>query len=261
MISKLNYCWRVLGTGFCFALFGLGGMILSLTILPLQRLIYRQTEVRQRKARKLVHYTFRFFVAVMDTLGVIGFHVHNRDAFKNLRGQLILANHPSLIDVVVLIASVPRADCVVKAHLFKNPFMRGVIQSTGYISNDDPEGLLVDCCRSLAAGNNLIIFPEGTRSDKGSLQKFKRGAANIALRCGLPSASVITSVLITMKPSTLTKGTPWYKVAPKKAHFSMHIAAEQPQPWQGHEHEPMSMQSRGLTKHLETYFHNQVANL
>ena len=95
----------------------------------------------------------------------------------------MLANHPSLIDVVVLISIIPNADCVVKAHLFKNPFLRGVVKNTGYISNADPEGLLVDCKKSLAAGNNLIIFPEGTRTKVGQAVKFQRGAANIALRC------------------------------------------------------------------------------
>ncbi|MEO2280012.1 lysophospholipid acyltransferase family protein [Pseudoalteromonas pernae] len=257
MASKLNYCWRVVATGFCFALFGVGGIILSTIVLPCQRLLSRDLETRQRKARHLVHNTFRFFVGVMNTLGVIGFHIENPNEFKKLKGQLILANHPSLIDVVVLIAAIPSADCVVKAHLFKNPFMRGVIKSTGYISNADPEGLLQDCCKSLGQGNNLIIFPEGTRSHQGRLQKFKRGAANIAIRC----ASPITSVLITMRPSTLTKGTPWYKVAPTKAHFSMAIAEEQPQPWDHNQQEPLSMQSRNLTKYLENYFQNQVANL
>ena len=257
MAKRLNYYWRIVATGFCFALFGLGGVVLSVLILPCQRLLYRDLGVRQRKARYLVHKAFRFFVSVMDTLGVIGFHVHNPAAFKQLQGQLILANHPSLIDVVVLIAVVPRADCVVKAHLFRNPFMRGVIKSTGYISNADPEGLLSDCNASLAQGNNLIIFPEGTRSDAGKLQRFKRGAANIALRC----ASPITSVLITMRPSTLTKGTPWYKVAATKAHFSMMIAPQQPVPWPHDSQEPLSMQTRELTKYLENYFKDQVANL
>ncbi|MFY8275210.1 lysophospholipid acyltransferase family protein [Pseudoalteromonas sp. SSDWG2] len=257
MVRRINYLWRILATGFCFALFGLGGIVLSLLVFPLQRLIIKNPEFRQAKARHTVHVTFRFFVNVMDILGVIGFHVKNKERFTRLEGRLILANHPSLIDVVVLIASIPKADCVVKAHLFKNPFMRGVIKSTGYISNADPEGLLEDCCRSLAMGNNLIIFPEGTRSDEGRLQRFKRGAANIALRCN----ASLTCVLITMQPSTLTKGIPWYKVAPTKAHFTMTVADEQPQHWHNENNEPMSVQSRDLTRHLEIYFKNQVAKL
>ena len=256
MLSKLNYCWRVLGTGFCFSVFGLGGVVLSVLVFPLQRVCYQDPHVRQARARKVVHYSFRFFVALMDTLGVIGFHVYDKQVLKTLKGELVLANHPSLIDVVVLISAIPNADCVVKAHLFKNPFMRGVIKSTGYISNADPQGLLEDCERSLAQGNNLIIFPEGTRSQGGNLNRFKRGAANIALRAQCP----IRAVLITMQPSTLTKGVPWYRVAPVKAHMHLQVAKEQPQPWLQDE-QPVSVQSRALTRYLQTYFHNQVEKL
>ncbi|WP_369678325.1 lysophospholipid acyltransferase family protein, partial [Enterococcus faecium] len=90
------------------------------------------------------------------------------DTIKNAKGQLIIANHPSLIDVVVLISIVRNADCVVKADLWKNPFLKGVVKATGYINNDaDPEYFLNQCQQSFARGNNLIVFPEGTRSVPG----------------------------------------------------------------------------------------------
>ena len=74
-------------------------------------------------------------------------------------GLLILANHPSLIDVVFLISFVRHADCIVKAALAHNPFMRGPIRAAGFITNGDGAGLLEDCVKSLRGGNNLIVFP------------------------------------------------------------------------------------------------------
>ncbi len=257
MFRQLNRFWRILATGFCFAVFGVGGLLLTLFWFPLQRLVYRDTSCRKRAARKTVHYSFKFFVALMHYLGAIHFTVRDREALAALRGQLILANHPSLIDVVVLISVIPDADCVVKAHLFKNPFMRGVIESTGYISNQDPEGLLVDCEASLRQGNNLIVFPEGTRTLPGAQLKFKRGAANIALRCNAP----VTSVLISMQPSTLTKGTPWYRVAPVKAQFSLQLSRRpinnDPIPQAQH----LASQARHLTRELEDYFTQELSSL
>jgi 1-acyl-sn-glycerol-3-phosphate acyltransferase len=222
-IRIVGLCWRVLATGLCFSVFGLGALVLTLLVFPLQRMVLSDEHRRKAWARSTVHYCFKFFVGLMHHSGVIRFHIHNKYELANLSGRLVLANHPSLIDVVVLISVIKNADCVVKAHLFKNPFMRGVIKNTGYISNEDPEELLRDCQQSLSNGNNLIVFPEGTRSVPHQALKFKRGAANIALRCHAP----ISTVLIKMKPNTLTKGTPWYKVAPYQAHFTLRQTNEQ----------------------------------
>ena len=259
MKASVNYVWRILATGFCFSVFGLGGIVLTCFVFPLQKLLIRNEQARQVRARHTVHIAFKCFVWLMNFLGVIGFHIKDSDKFKALRGQLVLANHPSLIDVVVLISVIPHADCVVKAHLFKNPFMRGVIKGTGYISNASPEGLIDDCERSLRQGNNLIIFPEGTRSQAGCLNEFKRGAANIALRAQAP----IFAALITMKPSTLMKGIPWYNVAPIKAHFTLRAAPVQPDSLvsQAQQVAGVSKQARVLTRELQSYFKQQVKNL
>lgn len=249
MWRRVNHYWRIITTGFSFAVFGLGGIIFTLIVFPLQRLIYRDPEIRRIKARRLVHYTFKFFISMMSVLGVFSFKLHDKEKFKKLNGQLVLANHPSLIDVVVLISMIPNADCVVKAHLFKNPFMRGVITNTGYISNEDPDGLLDDCKKTLENGNNLIVFPEGTRTVPGQQLKFKRGAANIALRCNAP----VTLSLISMNPSSLTKAEPWYKVASRKAQFEIKLATNQPQ-----EHvyasEQQAIKARQYTKNLEKFY-------
>jgi len=257
LYKKLNKIWRVLATGFCFAVFGFGGIVLTLLILPIQRFLEPCEFKRKQKARLTVHYSFKFFVALMHYTGAIHFSVQDKQKFHDLRGQLVLANHPSLIDVVVLISVIKNADCVVKAHLFKNPFMRGVIKGTGYISNEDPQELLNDCEASLAAGNNLIIFPEGTRTTPGEQLKFKRGAANIAARCKAP----ITSVLISMKPSTLTKGTPWYCVAATKAHFEMRFATDRFTFNDTFNNEQPAMQARQLTRDLQHYFSEELRHL
>ncbi|RZF90664.1 1-acyl-sn-glycerol-3-phosphate acyltransferase [Pseudoalteromonas sp. CO302Y] len=257
LINSLGKAWRIFATGLCFTVFGIGGIVLTLLVFPLQRCIEPSALKQKQKARITVHYTFKFFVALMHYTGAIHFSVHDRARFKQLKGQLVLANHPSLIDVVVLISVIKNADCVVKAHLFKNPFMRGVIKGTGYISNEDPQELLEECAASLSSGHNLIIFPEGTRTTPNEPLKFKRGAANIATRCRAP----ITTVMISMKPSTLTKDTPWYKVAPTKAHFMMRFANQQFTYTDSFKGEQPAMQARQLTRDLQHYFTEELRQL
>jgi 1-acyl-sn-glycerol-3-phosphate acyltransferase len=257
LINSLSHLWRVFATGFCFTLFGVGGIFLTLIILPLYRVFVACEIKRKYTARKCVHYCFKVFVATMHYLGVIHFTIEDKAQFANLNGQLVLANHPSLIDVVVLISIIKNADCVVKAHLFKNPFMRGVIKSTGYISNESPEGLLAQCEASLASGNNLILFPEGTRTDPSKPLNFKRGAANIVIRCRAP----VTCALIEMKPSTLTKGTPWYQVAPIRPRFLIRLTSAKFKKNDDFNDESPSMQARYLTRQLQTFFSEELKRL
>ncbi len=208
MMQRLNHLYRILATGFCFACFGIGGCLLSLLVFPAQRVFIRDPQCRKNQARHTVHVSFRIFIGLMRRLGIFTFDFSAATKLNAAQGQIIIANHPSLIDVVALIAMTPNADCVVKAQLFRNPFMRGVIRSTGYISNADPDKLLDDCAESLKKGHNLIIFPEGTRTTPGQALRFQRGAANIALRAKTGYLALYVQCI----PSTLTKQEQWYQV-------------------------------------------------
>jgi len=260
MFRSLNHLWRIIATGFCFACFGLGGVFLTLFVFPLQKLFIKDSSKQKQVARKTVHYTFKFFIALMAFTRIFSFDLAQANKLSNMNGQLVLANHPSLIDVVVLVSIIPNADCVVKAHLFSNPFLRGVVKGTGYISNADPEGLLTDCKASLAAGNNLIIFPEGTRSKPEQSIKFQRGAANIALRCLSDKAedSGISTVLIRVNPTTLTKSEPWYKVPEFKAQFSAHLIENSLTP-PSFDRDNISKQVRLYNQTLESFFVEALA--
>lgn len=257
IVKMLSRIWRIIATGVCFCIFGIGGLFLAFIVFPAQRLFLRCPLKQKENARTIVHYCFKFFVAIMHATGAIRFKIKDKQRLANLKGELILANHPSLIDVVVLISVIKNADCVVKAHLFKNPFMRGVIKRTGYISNENPQELLNECSQTFKKGNNLIVFPEGTRTEPNSRLKFKRGAANIALRCRVP----VTTVVIKMTPATLTKGTPWYKVAPTQAHFFMQLATHPFNKEMAFTSDTPAIQSRQFTNNLQHYFEKELNNI
>lgn len=219
-MRRLEYIWRLFGTGFSFVLFGLGGVIMSLTAFPLINLLIRDPERRAYFAQRLVHLVFQVYVRFMVLFGVIGFEVKGAEALAHDEGTLIVSNHPSLLDVVLLMSLMRRAQCIVKYEIWQNPFMRGVVSATGYISNDDdPEALIERCASVLNARNNLIIFPEGSRSVPGQAIKLQRGVANIAVRARAP----IRVVTITCEPSILRKGQKWYQIQPTKAQFTIEV--------------------------------------
>jgi 1-acyl-sn-glycerol-3-phosphate acyltransferase len=218
MLDRIGLGWRVFATGLSFALFGLGGLLLRVLVFPLLALCVTDTAARVRAARATVRLSFRAFVGIMRGLGVLRYELHGIDKLDR-EGQLILANHPTLIDTVFLMAFVRNADCIVKGGLWTNPFTRGPVRAAGYICNDRGPELIEDCIASLRAGGNLIIFPEGTRTPRGEPPALKRGAANIAVRGARP----VTPVRISCEPLTLGKGDKWWHVPPRRASFRIHV--------------------------------------
>ncbi|HIE82439.1 MAG TPA: 1-acyl-sn-glycerol-3-phosphate acyltransferase, partial [Dehalococcoidia bacterium] len=161
---------------------------------------------------------------------------------------LIVANHPTLIDIVFIIARVPNADCIVKSNLLRNPFMYGAISLSGYIASEDPSVVMSQAISSLKRGNNLVIFPEGTRSQRNAPLRFHRGAANIALR----SAAPIRPIVIRCEPLTLGKGESWHHIPERPAHYDIiaqDIFVPQVSKMRG-----STVQARQLTKQLQDYF-------
>src|SRR5690606_19317359 len=212
------YWWRLIATALSFSLFGIGGVLLRIVVFPLLALLPGDALVRRTRARAVVSRTFYWFVQFMFRSGVLTYEVEGAERLGR-PGQMVIANHPSLIDVVVLIAFIRDANCVVKQSLWDNPSMRGPIRAAGYISNSGSLDMLDEAAGALQEGQTLIVFPEGTRTTPGQPPEFHRGAAAIAVR----GASVVTPVVISVTPTTLTKAEPWYGIPSRRFHFRLRV--------------------------------------
>lgn len=252
MTASLNYYWRLAATGGCFAAFGIGGLALSVLVFPILLLI--PGKARSRRARWIIHKSFGIFMRLMETVGIMRLEVIGGDRLRHCRNTLVLANHPTLIDVVALISLMPEASCVVKRALWKNPFLGGVVRAADYVSNSEPENLIDDCADDLAAGNPLIIFPEGTRSPPGKPLRFLRGAAYIALKSGVP----ILPVLIECSPTTLTKREKWYQIPHRRFHLRVEVLAPTSASRWIKAGDASTIAARKLTLALETYFTQEL---
>ncbi len=218
MSEGLNYHWRRLATGSAFLLFGVGGALLWLFVFPSLYLFMRNPEKRGLIARSVVSRTFALFIGYMHRAGILTYKIKGLENLQR-SGLLILANHPTLIDIVFLISLLKNADCVVRSGLAKNIATRGAVGATGYICNDNGADLINACINSVRSGKNLVIFPEGSRSKPNHLLPFQRGAANIAVRGRLD----ITPVLIKCSPPTLSKGLGWYNIPSRRFHVRIEV--------------------------------------
>ena len=250
---NVPWLWRLVATGLSFALFGIGGLCLRILVFPLLALLPGDSITRRSRARQTVSRLFWLFVQFMYRSGVLTYEVEGAERLGR-PGQLIIANHPSLIDVVVLIALIRDANCVVKQSLWDNPFTRGPIRAAQYISNNGSAEMLDEAADALRDGQTLIIFPEGTRTTPGEPPRFHRGAAAIAVR----GASVVTPVVISVTPTTLTKAEPWYSIPSRRFHFRLRVG-EDIDPRQFTEQAPLPIASRKLNDHLHQHFMKELA--
>jgi len=211
---KLNRVWRIFATGFVFVLFGVGALIISVTMFPLLRLSTWNAETARRRIQHGMQVTFRAFVETMRVLGIFTYRVEGAERLRK-PGRLIVANHPTLIDVVLLVSQMPEVDCIVKSGLWRNPFLRWPVSWAGYLPNAAGEKLIEECSATLRRGHSLLVFPEGTRTVPGKPLRMQRGAAHIALAAN----SDILPVTITCDPPALFKGNPWYRVPAQRFHM------------------------------------------
>jgi 1-acyl-sn-glycerol-3-phosphate acyltransferase len=249
-LRHAGYAWRLLATGLAFAGMGLGGIVLAFVVIPAALLPMRDPAARGRRAQAVIRASFRAYIATLDRLGVIRLEVVGGARLAACRGNLVIANHPTLLDVVLVMGLVPNAQCVVKHQLWRNPFLGPIVRVAGYIRNDlDAAGFVESCRRALAAGSNLIIFPEGTRSIPGGPMHFQRGFAHIATMTG----ASLQLIAITCTPVTLVKGQPWYAIPERRPTFRVEVADRiEAAPFLALGSRALG--ARKLVSHLEAYY-------
>ncbi len=218
-MKPLNYYWRLFATGFSFSVFGLGAVLITFTLFPIMHLLSFSRRRANRGCQYVVHLSFRFFIWMMKIMGVLTHEIVGAEKLVDGSGNLIVSNHPTLLDVVFLVSLLPSALCVVKKSAWSNPFFTGVMWATGYIQSDDPMDLIADCVHSIEQENNLLIFPEATRTVPGQKMKLKRGAASVIAESGRKFVPVV----VTCKPSTLSKAEKWYEIPSRKMHFKITV--------------------------------------
>lgn len=252
MIQAIDQLWRIFATAMAFVIFGFFGVLFKFLLKPSVTSNSSDALNSQLKARRFVGGSWSYFILFLRFMGVITVEYRG---FERLGrpGQLILANHPSLLDVVFILSKVRESNCIVKKDLFDNPSMSPALNACGFLANDESLELVEKCDDVLRSGQSLLIFPEGTRTGLDGKISFNRGAVTIGLR----SASVITPIVIKVNPPTLKKGQAWYKVPKKKSHYEF-IVGDDIAPQALLAEKPLPIAARLLNQKLQNYFQEET---
>ena len=214
------YYWRLFATGFCFVAFGVGGLVLGILVTPLLHVAIRDRVRRQRLVRKLVHRSFGLFIGVMRFVGVMTYEFHGLQRLRE-PGQFVIANHPTLIDIVFLVARIPDGICVVKGRAVAQLLARRAVAAGGIRGKrDGPADIARDMCRRVAQRSNADHVPRR--------QSFGSGNDIDDCEAARPMSHWrrrrnLTPVHISCTPPTLTKANRWHDIPIRRMHFVIDV--------------------------------------
>jgi 1-acyl-sn-glycerol-3-phosphate acyltransferase len=195
-----------------FFFFWGGAVILSWVVCPLLPLFVRDRVRRRRLSQRMCRRAFQLFHGYMRALGLVRTEVAGPYPERPVGPFVMVANHPTLVDVTALLSSYDAVTCVVKASLIRNPFVGRLLRACGHIDGGRGDlasvtTILQEARARLEDGDGVLIFPEGTRSPPRSLHPFHRTAFELAVRTGAP----VWPVFIGCDPPALARGVPIWR--------------------------------------------------
>ena len=219
-------------------LLGLGSLLWNLVALVLYPLLPRATGRRMGRAAIAAGYRCFWFAA--RVAGMMRLHCDALDMLRDEPGLIVVANHPSMLDAMMLVARLPHSACIMKARLMRNPLLGPGARLARYICNDSALGLVRLAVDDLRQGGQLVMFPEGTRTTARPVNPFHGGVTLIARLAGAP----IQTVFIDAHSPYLCKGWPLWRLPPLPIVFSVRL---------GRRFEPLADSAAQLHE-LQAYF-------
>jgi len=173
----------------------------------------------RRLGRHVITSVYRWYWATTSRAGVLHVDARALDGLSDEPGLIVVANHPSLLDALILVSRLPRSACIMKASLMRNVFLGAGARLARYIRNDSPRGMIRLAVQDLHEGGQLVLFPEGTRTVRTPINAFRPGVTLIAKLAAAP----IQTVFIDTDSPYLGKGWPLGRRPPMPIVFSVRL--------------------------------------
>jgi len=196
-----------------FFVFYVGGAVFGLVVLPIVSLFTRDETTRIKRNQRIVTGGFRWTLAALRWTRIFDFDPRQVQPGLPDHPVLVVANHPTTIDVVAVLSVYRDAVVVIKDKIWNDRLLRWLFRWLGHVHGGDGTlesnlAVVSGVEERLSQGFHVVIFPEGTRSPAGGLAPMAKGAFAIAARTGVD----ILPVLITSDPPVLHRDAPWHEL-------------------------------------------------
>ncbi len=171
-------------------------VVTSVSLFPVAALIWLVTAPFDPRKRAL--HLFTCFWASLYTWANPWWptSVRHRERLSSNRACVYVANHLSLVDILVLFRLFTHFKWVSKVENFRVPFIGWNMRLNGYVpllrgDKASVIDMMERCDRLIGGGNSIMMFPEGTRSTTGRMRRFKPGAFELAIRNRVPVQPIV----------------------------------------------------------------------
>jgi 1-acyl-sn-glycerol-3-phosphate acyltransferase len=178
LVTFILWCYFLLGYSICF--------------IPVLIVMMPFIHDKGGMFQQLNHFFYKGFFIILKCI-TPGLEIKIDNEVKKLQAAIVISNHRSYLDPLLMISIFPRHKTIVKGIFFKVPVMRWVMKSGGYlpfVRDGDLKDVMIEGIQKmpdfLKNGGVLFIFPEGRRSRNGSLGILQKGAFSIAERIRCP---------------------------------------------------------------------------
>lgn len=162
------------------------------------------------------------------------------------KGSILCANHPSILDAICFFWKIRGLGCVVGMKPWGNPLLSFPARIAEFVPRDPALRMLKECRQRLQRGENILLFPEGTRTTRGALNPFHDGPALLSVKAHAP----IRTVFIETNSLFLGKGYSFFKPTTEPIVFRFSLG-EVFQPGPGES-------ARDLSRRLESYYRDRL---
>lgn len=168
----------------------------SILLFPIALIIWAATVAFDPQLRWLHRFTC-FWASIYTWLNPVWrVRIEGREKIRPRTAYVMVVNHQSLLDILVLFRLFVHFKWVSKIENFRVPCVGWNMSLNGYVKlrrgdKQSIDEMMTACERTLAAGNSVMMFPEGTRSVDGRLRAFKHGAFTLAKRVGAPLLPIV----------------------------------------------------------------------
>lgn len=167
----------IINTIYCFLYFLLG-CILSQFYIVILALIPVARKTKKLAFHKMIYWFTRIFLNTMITVKTIRLNPYKETYDKP---AVIIANHQSFIDILLLLSTSPKIVMVTNSWVWNSPFFGWIVKYADFHhSADGYEALAEKLKERVSEGYSVVVFPEGTRSADCSIQRFHKGAFYLA---------------------------------------------------------------------------------
>jgi uncharacterized protein len=170
--------WSIFTSVFAFLYFTIGAILLSIVALFLLRLNPFATEKTKYQFHVLLSAFISSLVYIMVNVKKTVLNTGHEDFSKP---AVIISNHQSFLDILVLIMLHPKIILMTNDWVWRSPIFGFVVRMAGYFpAAKGIENNLSALRGQFKQGYSIAVFPEGTRSPDGEMKRFHKGAFYLA---------------------------------------------------------------------------------